>query len=1282
MGIFQHSSASTAHCTINVPIDSGASSSTDIDRPQDTISQNGVQMDSDQRNAVTMNTAVVYAATDNNAISDSEDDNGSVARIPVRVDNLISSSDDETRWYFYANPDSPYITFLGLEGKNAMQPDYLCSKSYHPSVRIDATKPSDIMWHMDMDDYNPGLYNIILGISTRDLIVDNIKFLRFVVIPNSRLKLMCKPESSLSQWKLNIQVERARISSLSIRMVLSNYSLAGSGDLNAGFLDLHFIELRASPIEGIVGDSSLTVHQPFVWSVDLRQKHHDLADLDPEEGAMRLIHHAISGDGNYVATLASTTKRVILDLWDVTAIHTITRALTSGAGKGKQSDPASILPRRCATTSFAMERIEAVFHWDAMVSVSWDGTQVALVDTAAVSDFRKQQWRVPSQFAIYNYSGGCRSSSRPLDLQPSRNFQHCVSLQNLFAYGRFHIPATENQDVQDEVFVACDGQSILVYKVFGKWTQLHTISLFEAAPNSNHSGCYHACRLAQSLQGRYLVWVSDDKDVASVWDITDGLLVSSVSTLTQSQQSSHGNSMLISAATFSSDSSVMAIAVEGAIMTYKTLTGDFLGYWPVSVDYPDIVNLQFLRDDTQILIGCSEPYENRLLESMAFILDAITFAPIDAFTTQGPYTYIPQPHSHNPYFYTIHGSLFELIQIQDYVLKSYSQPRVPCIDPREDEPTPLRDRLAETTALSGLHFKVEMHVGHSERNNSVFLTATDENGASQEYVIIPPSKFGELGSRAEHATFLNGGSRLLVSGWMLNMVWSLPATLEGDVNLLLVWVLATPELNGPTLEPQDLLRISDTRQAFFGSTLSAFEIGILLLIPLFKKADGFETFQQTVLRYLSSYLDDLEPDNPSKCVMGILIDFWRKEDDAAIEGLMSALLDHRCNRWVPKRETILQYNPVKVIVQEARAKPQAMVLAMIFINYCVARFRTSQDTQYLYPIMDCFDDLVDLRRRHSNLALSILRRIAFVPYMSRSFVLKNHIICHPPEFRWQFWKPVSRHLMDYKNPVLQLSSRPRDNLVDDGFTQDFFEARFEFLWTAMNGPTLGTRPNSQRRQEPISKIRVLAYVILSKFKLGVTKTVKCHDFSLEMLDNPMIAAMVEYKWSVYNAIDLAVFVLPMAGSINQMLIHFKTITGRTSQDGHAEFFSFSILLIGLHFGGRYDSIDADFESGNWAFLTMMILFFFFTVILMLNVLIALINVAFNDGDTTWRQEWLKNRLWFIEHAENLSLEIPGFREAYEWFPDKIYYTASAKEVEDYKARFGLRKDDEKSVKDK
>ncbi|KAF9176133.1 hypothetical protein BGZ50_001702, partial [Haplosporangium sp. Z 11] len=101
-------------------------------------------------------------------------------------------------------------------------------------------------------------------------------------------------------------------------------------------------------------------------------------------------------------------------------------------------------------------------------------------------------------------------------------------------------------------------------------------------------------------------WVNDEKDVASVWDITNGSLVSSVSTRTQEQQASDDESMLISAVTFSSDCSVMAIAVEGAIMTYKTLTEDLLGHWPLPEVYPSIMDLRFIRDDTQLLIRCGE----------------------------------------------------------------------------------------------------------------------------------------------------------------------------------------------------------------------------------------------------------------------------------------------------------------------------------------------------------------------------------------------------------------------------------------------------------------------------------------------------------------------------------------------------------------------------------------------------------------------------------------------------------------------------------------------------
>ncbi|KAG0268448.1 hypothetical protein BGZ95_002455 [Linnemannia exigua] len=95
-----------------------------------------------------------------------------------------------------------------------------------------------------------------------------------------------------------------------------------------------------------------------------------------------------------------------------------------------------------------------------------------------------------------------------------------------------------------------------------------------------------------------------------------------------------------------------------------------------------------------------------------------------------------------------------------------------------------------------------------------------------------------------------------------------------------------------------------------------------------------------------------------------------------------------------------------------------------------------------------------------------------------------------------------------------------------------------------------------------------------------------------------------------------------------------------------------------------------FTQPNWAFHTMMIMYLFFTVILMLNVLIALINTGYDENDTTWELDWLQNRLLYIESAENLSHSIPGLREKYDIFPQEIYYCLSEAKIQEYKARWG------------
>ncbi|KAF8948659.1 hypothetical protein BGZ46_005338, partial [Entomortierella lignicola] len=103
-------------------------------------------------------------------------------------------------------------------------------------------------------------------------------------------------------------------------------------------------------------------------------------------------------------------------------------------------------------------------------------------------------------------------------------------------------------------------------------------------------------------------------------------------------------------------------------------------------------------------------------------------------------------------------------------------------------------------------------------------------------------------------------------------------------------------------------------------------------------------------------------------------------------------------------------------------------------------------------------------------------------------------------------------------------------------------------------------------------------------------------------------------------------------------------------------------------GGIWDPISDNFNTDDWVFHTMMIIYFFFTTILLLNVLISLINVAFNAGDETWLLVWAENRLRYVESAESMTYHIPGFREAHDWFPKEIYYSATVQEVNDYRAR--------------
>ncbi|KAF9344391.1 hypothetical protein BGX34_005737 [Mortierella sp. NVP85] len=100
--------------------------------------------------------------------------------------------------------------------------------------------------------------------------------------------------------------------------------------------------------------------------------------------------------------------------------------------------------------------------------------------------------------------------------------------------------------------------------------------------------------------------------------------------------------------------------------------------------------------------------------------------------------------------------------------------------------------------------------------------------------------------------------------------------------------------------------------------------------------------------------------------------------------------------------------------------------------------------------------------------------------------------------------------------------------------------------------------------------------------------------------------------------------------------------------------------------GRYGPVEESFDHGTVGFRFMMVLFFLFTVILLLNVLIALMNDAFNMSETEGERTYWKLLSEVIAELELITSynERMSGGESYSQY---IYYCASEEEVKKFQS---------------
>ncbi|KAF9117808.1 hypothetical protein BGW39_001790, partial [Mortierella sp. 14UC] len=218
---------------------------------------------------------------------------------------------------------------------------------------------------------------------------------------------------------------------------------------------------------------------------------------------------------------------------------------------------------------------------------------------------------------------------------------------------------------------------------------------------------------------------------------------------------------------------------------------------------------------------------------------------------------------------------------------------------------------------------------------------------------------------------------------------------------------------------------------------------------------------------------------------------------------LRVLLDPGHKAWIPSKDLDHKANPISLSLQVATTIPRAIEVSQIMIDYCIRMAKQEKDCLFVLPVLQSLHELVELQKLHTNLVLNTLRRLALIPVKEESDIINQAIVAHPLKFPWPFRKFDTRSVYECQseNPVFQaVAANGHTNQDNRVFCHDVFQASFDLLW---NVPGL--------KLMTFWFPHAFIYTILFKCGTGSKVKVKRHDFKLEMLDNPAIKALVEFK---------------------------------------------------------------------------------------------------------------------------------------------------------------------------
>ncbi|KAG0076153.1 hypothetical protein BGZ90_009057 [Linnemannia elongata] len=767
---------------------------------------------------------------------------------------------------------------------------------------------------------------------------------------------------------------------------------------------------------------------------------------------------ALSGDGQYLATLSDHmelgTQLTSLELWEIDTLYK--------CYPGNQSTMAAA--RKRAPEALASEILAPTFAYDESnhhLSVSCDGSQVSISSS-----------KCGESLAVYLHF---KDKQR---LQQSENHGVIVGTKG---HGRFSDTTTIFVSVEDACAKICHAPNDK------PWNSLRTIP-------------FDSCLLDHSISDRYIALLFQDRLL--VWNMKVGRLISFLERAT-------GKGDHVS---FGEDHSLLFLTEGGFITSVLSDWGTVLSSRSLQVGSSPSLLAPVQGHGKQVIIPRIQDVSG---DHHGIALSPVNLAKRYMFFTLPHLTLLssrPSPEE-DLQALTFHGSKIDLVRLQDRVIDFAGECGKTCASgSQEPLPHTRRDHLT-------MDARMDTHL------HKVVLTVSDATGVLNTHNILLPRSWPLTKLRTK---ILPRGSKLVLTMDALIMVWSLPVAVEKPLTLDLAWCLDAPSAKGTLvkeckhgelyLEDEDPGTDLRILKDLVDLTSMPEAVAVMQhLAELFHITDPW--CKDDIIRYLGQFL------NSTAHIIVRICQAWTDHDRLKYERLARSILESSQTRWVPVPVED-EHNPGLIILERSRTSPGILGLFRYIIDYCVDKATVECDTLFLWPITSCFGVWTDRRFPHHDLAARVIRRLAFIPAPGRNFIIDRHAIARPPELR----KSHDRPLHKYKNPILQLersSKRWKNaNRQDERFTRDLFVASFDMIWEKQSHlvpQALETGPAATASVLAVlpglSAARGLIKAINFATEHGWIKALKrnrdlkTYDFTLEDLDNPALAALIEYKWN-------------------------------------------------------------------------------------------------------------------------------------------------------------------------